>query len=353
MRVAASGVARPLLDAVVAVALAVAISLVVVALRGLARRWNVTVLSGRLWQSPVVVLVALSTLRGVLGDADGAWVGRVDHLLQIGVICAVAWLLIVLVRTAQKAALAKHPQTGLEDEQSRHARTKIDLLQRVAVAAIVTVAVGAVLWTVPQVRAIGATVLASAGLVSIVAGLAAQTTLANIFAGVQIAFTDGIRVGDIVVVEGGQGRIEEITLTYIVVEVWDGTRLILPCTYFTTTPFENRSHAGTSVIGQVHLRADWTIPVEEVRAELGRVLAASARWDGRHSRLATEDASGDALQLIAQFSATADEIELLRFDVREALVRFVRDHHPSSLPRYRRQTIHADGAPAAALPERG
>lgn len=351
---AVDGRMGPVLEGLVVLVLAVVISLVlVVLLRRLAQRWNVTVLSGRLWQSPVVALVGLGTLRGLVGGSDGDWTEGVDHLLQIGQICAVAWLLIVLVRTLQKAALAKHPQTGLGDEQSRHARTKIDLLQRVAVAAIVTVAIGAILWTIPQVRAIGATVLASAGLVSIVAGLAAQTTLANIFAGVQIAFTDGIRVGDIVVVEGVQGRIEEITLTYIVVEVWDGTRLILPCTYFTTTPFENRSHAGTSVIGQVGLRADWTIPVEEVRAELGRVLASSPRWDGRHCQLAAEDASGDALQLIAQFSATADEIELLRFDVREALVRFVRDHHPSSLPRYRRQTIPADGEAAAALTERG
>jgi DNA polymerase III delta prime subunit len=163
-----------------------------------------------------------------------------------------------------------------------------------------------------------------------------------------VVFIDGIRVGDIVVVEGAQGRIEEITLTYIVVEVWDGTRLILPCTYFTTTPFENRSHAGASVIGQVQLRVDWTIPVEQVRTELARVLAASPRWDRRHSQLSVEDASGDAVQLIAQFSATADEIELLRFDVREALVRFVRDHHPSSLPRYRRQVVTADGRQPAA-----
>jgi small-conductance mechanosensitive channel len=342
------------LDDLVVLVLAIVVALILVALlRRLARRWHVTVLSGRLWQSPIVVLVGLSTLRASVGNTDGEWTGTLDQLLQIGQICSIAWLLIVLVRTLQKAAIAKHPQTGLRDEQSRHARTKIDLLQRVAVAVILTVAVGAILWTIPQVRAIGATVLASAGVVSIVAGLAAQTTLANIFAGVQIAFTDGIRVGDIVVVEGVQGRIEEITLTYIVVEVWDGTRLILPCTYFTTTPFENRSHAGVSVIGQVQLRTDWTIPVEEVRDELGRVLAASARWDGRHSQLAAEDASGDALQLIAQFSATADEIELLRFDVREALVRFVRDHHPSSLPRYRRQTILAPGDDAAAVTERG
>jgi small-conductance mechanosensitive channel len=322
--------------------------LLVMLLRRLALRWGVAVLSGHLWQSPVVLLVVLATARGLVSGTDEWWTGAAVNLLGIGVIVSTAWLLVVVVHTLHKAALAKHPQTGLGDERSRHARTKIDLLERVANAAIVTVAVGAILWMIPQVQAIGATVLASAGLVSIVAGLAAQTTLANIFAGVQIAFTDGIRVGDIVVVEGAQGRIEEITLTYIVVEVWDGTRLILPCTYFTTTPFENRSHAGASVIGQVQLRVDWTIPVEQVRTELARVLAASPRWDRRHSQLSVEDASGDAVQLIAQFSATADEIELLRFDVREALVRFVRDHHPSSLPRYRQQVVTVDGRQPAA-----
>jgi hypothetical protein len=153
----ASGSVRPFLDALLLVALAVALSLVLVAvLRRLARRWDITVLSGRLWQSPVVLLVALATLGGLVQDADGDWTGAADHLLQIGQICAVAWLLIVLVRTLAKAALAKHPQTGLGDEQSRHARTKIDLVQRVAVAAIITVGVGAILWTIPQVRAIGA-----------------------------------------------------------------------------------------------------------------------------------------------------------------------------------------------------
>jgi small-conductance mechanosensitive channel len=306
---------------VAAVAVAVVVALVLVALlRRLARAWGVSVLEGHLWRSPVVLSAVLLALAWVVGEADRPWSGTVGHVLQVGQIGAIAWLLVVLVRTMEKAALSHHPETGLRDERSRHIRTKIVLMQRVATAAIITCAVGVALWTIPQVRAVGATVLASAGVVSIIAGLAAQTTLANIFAGVQIAFTDGIRVGDIVVLEDVQGRIEEITLTYVAVAVWDGTRLILPCTYFTTTPFRNWSHSADSVVGQVRVACDWPAPIDTARAELRRVLAASSGWDGGQAELYVEDASGQWPVLLAQFTAAADEVEVLRFRVREALV---------------------------------
>lgn len=329
--------------ALVAAVVGVAVVLAVVAvalLRRLARRWGVTVLEGRLWQSPVVVIAVLAATQWLVRAADGGWTGAVAHVLQVAQIAAVAWLLVVLVRTAEKGALAKHPDTGLKDERSRHIRTKIVLMRRVATAIIVTCAVGLALWTIPQVRAIGATVLASAGVLSIIAGLAAQTTLANIFAGVQIAFTDGIRVGDIVVLEDVQGRIEEITLTYVAVAVWDGTRLILPCTYFTTTPFRNWSHSGDSVIGQVRVACDWGASIDAGRAELERVLRASRGWDGRQAALYVEDASGQWPVLLAQFTAAADEVEVLRFEVREALVALLAGSAPS-YPRIRHEPAAA------------
>lgn len=325
--------------ALVAVAIGVAVALALVAvavLRHLARRWDVTVLQGRLWQSPVVLIAVLASLEWLVAGATGAWTVTVTHVLQVAQIGAVAWLLVVLVRTAEKGSLAKHPGTGLKDERSRHIRTKIVLMRRVATAVIITCAVGLALWTIPQVQAIGATVLASAGVLSIIAGLAAQTTLANIFAGVQIAFTDGIRVGDIVVLENLQGRIEEITLTYVAVAVWDGTRLILPCTYFTTTPFRNWSHSGDSVIGQVRVACDWGASIDAGRAELERVLRASRGWDGRQAALYVEDASGQWPVLLAQFTAAADEVELLRFEVREALVTMLAGSAPS-YPRIRHE----------------
>ena len=329
-----------LVAAAVALAIAFALGVVVVLLlRRLAKRWNVTVLSGRLWQSPVVAIVMLAAIQPVVQELDRRWASGLAQLLVIVQICAVAWLAVVLIRTAAKGALARHPETGLRDERSRHVRTKIALLERVAIAAIGTLAVGAILWTFPSVRAVGVTLLASAGVLSIIAGLAAQTILANVFAGIQIAFTDGIRVGDIVVIDGRQGRIEEITLTYVVVEVWNETSLILPCTWFITTPFENWSHSGDTAIGEVQLTAAWEVPVGAVRDELHRVLAGSSFWDGRVAELRVGDTTSDGVVLLAQFSAAGDAVELLRFEVREALTDFLAAHHRDALPRVRQERI--------------
>ncbi|MGW4929860.1 mechanosensitive ion channel family protein [Agromyces sp. NPDC004153] len=311
-------------------------------LRRLARKWNVTVLTGRLWQSPVVAVVMLATIQPVVAEIDSRWAPGLAHLLSILLICAIGWLAIVLIRTATKAALARYPDTGLRDERSRHARTKILLIQRIAVAAVATVVVGAVLWTFPSVRAIGVTLLASAGVLSIIAGLAAQTSLANIFAGIQIAFTDEIRVGDIVVVEGRQGRIEEITLTYIVIQIWNETRLILPCTYFITTPFENWSHSGNTAIGEVRMTTAWQVPVGKVREELKRVVSSSPYWDGRVLELRVGDTAPDGIVLLAQFSAASDAVELLKFDVREALSTYLAAQDDDVLPRVRQEYIQPE-----------
>lgn len=329
-----------LVAAAVALAIAAVLGIVVVVvLRRLARRWNVTVLSGRLWQSPVVAVVMLSAIRPVVQEIDRRWASGLAQLLVIAQICAVAWLAVVLIRTATKGALARHPETGLRDERSRHVRTKIALIERVAIAAVGTLAVGAILWTFPSVRAVGVTLLASAGVLSIIAGLAAQTILANVFAGVQIAFTDAIRVGDIVVIEGRQGRIDEITLTYVVVEVWNETSLILPCTWFITTPFENWSHSGDTAIGEVRLTAAWGAPIGALRDELQRVVAASPHWDGRVAELRVGDTAPDGVVLLAQFSAGGDVVELLRFEVREALIAFLDASHHDALPRVRQEHI--------------
>jgi small-conductance mechanosensitive channel len=138
------------------------------------------------------------------------------------------------------------------------------------VAVIATVAIGAMLWTIPAVQELGAGILASAGVLGIVAGLAAQTSLGNLFAGIQISFTDAIRIGDVCRDRQPVGRIEEITLTYVVVRVWDGTCLILPCTYFNTTRFRNWTHGGTQNSGTVELTVNWQVPLEDLRQELRR-----------------------------------------------------------------------------------
>ncbi|MFP5365357.1 MAG: mechanosensitive ion channel family protein, partial [Actinomycetes bacterium] len=173
-------------------------------------------------------------------------------------------------------------------------------------------------------------------MISIVAGLAAQTSLVNVFAGMQLAFTDAIRVDDVVVVQKEWGRIEEITLTYVVVHIWDDRRLILPSTYFTTTPFENWTRRQSEVMGTVEFDLDWRAPVEDMRAELRTVLAGTELWDQRVGILQITDATGGFVRVRILVSA-ADSAALfdLRCLIREAMVTFLQQGHPQALPQQR------------------
>jgi len=223
------------------------------------------------------------------------------------------------------------------------------------VSILVVVGAAAILLTFPEARTIGASLLASAGLVSIVAGLAAQTSLANVFAGMQIAFTDAIRVDDVVVVDGEWGRIEEITMTYVVVHVWDDRRLIMPSTYFTTTPFQNWTRRAADLLGTVELDLDWDVPVEALRDELSRLLEATDLWDQRVGILQVTEATGGYVRLRALASAAdAPTLFDLRCYVREGLVDWLQEHAPTALPRTRVERVEAvrdaarpPGAPAS------
>ena len=172
------------------------------------------------------------------------------------------------------------------------------------------------------------------------AGLAVQSALVNVFAGVQLAFTDAIRVDDVVVVQKEWGRIEEITLTYVVVHIWDDRRLILPSTYFTTTPFENWTRRRSEVMGTVEFDLDWRAPVEAMRAELRPVLAGTELWDERVGILQVTDATSGFVRVRILVSA-ADSAALfdLRCLIREELVGFLQQHHPQALPHLRWETM--------------
>ncbi|WP_374223636.1 mechanosensitive ion channel family protein [Arthrobacter sp. ISL-30] len=173
------------------------------------------------------------------------------------------------------------------------------------------------------------------------AGLAAQTSLVNVFAGVQLAFTDAIRVDDVVVVQKEWGRIEEITLTYVVVHIWDDRRLILPSTYFTTTPFENWTRRQSAVMGTVEFDLDWRAPIEAMRSELRTLLASTELWDERVGILQVTDATNGFVRVRILLSA-ADSASLfdLRCLIREAMVMFLQQH-PEALPHLRYESVSA------------
>ena len=223
-----------------------------------------------------------------------------------------------------------------EDRQWRRIRTQVTVLRRLAMALVIILGGAAILMTFPRFFDIGTTVFASAGVLSVVAGLAAQTSLGAVFAGMQIAFSGANRVGDVVQLENGQwwGRIEEITLSYVVVRLWDERRLVLPCTYFTTEPFENWTRSATEIMGAVEFDVDFSVPFAEMRAELDRLLAESDLWDGRRGVLQVTDAVGGIVRVRIVVSApNAGALFDLRCTVREGMVDWVQ--HRGVLPTQR------------------
>jgi hypothetical protein len=245
----------------------------------------------------------------------------------------------------EAVVLRRYSVDVADNRRARRLRTQMILARRIGVALVVVLAVGSAMLTFPAIQALGAGLLASAGVISIVAGLAAQTSLVNVFAGMQLAFTDAIRVDDVVVVQKEWGRIEEITLTYVVVHIWDDRRLILPSTYFTTTPFENWTRRQSEVMGTVEFDLDWRAPVEDMRAELRTVLAGTDLWDERVGILQITDATGGFVRVRILVSA-ADSAALfdLRCLIREAMVTFLQHNHPEALPQQRwTETASDDG----------
>ena len=324
------------LAGVVAFAVGVAATVMI---RRFARRHHMLVQRRPVWRAPLTLLIVVLAVRAVLLGAvtQRPWAGRACYVLLLTAIAIGGWLLTVVVLAIERGLLARHPDAGLEDRRSRHVRTKIILVARVAQALIVAVTVGAMLWTVPALRDVGAALLASAGLVGVIVGLAAQTTLGNLFAGLQIAFTDAVRIDDIVVVQGQRGRIEEITLTYVAVRASDNTTHILPCTYFTTTPFQNWTHKSARISGIVQISVSGRAPLDPLlralRAELGRILEASPLADGEPGIVRVEDAAGPSVRLAAVVTAVdGGAIGRLCSDVREGLVTFLQREYPAAVP---------------------
>ena len=281
-------------------------------------------------RASLIVFAATVAVQRVSTPAD-PWRGWVDHTLLILLIATLTWLLASFVEVAERRAIALYGGGDDEitdaDRQWRRIRTQVTVLKRLATAIVVVMGVAAILMTFPKFSDIGTTLFASAGVLSVVAGLAAQTSLGAVFAGMQIAFSGAIRVGDVVELEEGRwwGRIEEITLTYVVVRLWDERRLVLPCTYFTTTPFENWTRNATQIMGTVEFDVDFSVPFDDMRAELDRLLAASEQWDGRSGVLQVTDAVGGVVRVRIVVSApNAGALFDLRCAVREGMVDWVR-----------------------------
>jgi small-conductance mechanosensitive channel len=295
----------------------------------------------------LLVLVVAVWVAVAINFPNDALQKMVNHGFLILTIIIATWLIAALVGYGLSLAVGRY-DIGVSDNRiARRAQTQLLIVRRLLVVIIVVVGLASVLLTFPGVQALGTSVLASAGVVSIIAGLAAQSTLGNVFAGVQLAFSDAIRVEDVVVVNTEWGRIEAITLTYVVVHIWDDRRLVVPSTYFTSNPFENWTRSSSQLLGEVDFDLDWRVSTAAMREQLGVILKNTSNWDGRTQVLQVTDAIGGYVHVRILVSAKdSPTLFDLRCFVREAMVDWVQQHNPQTMPRTRVSIKDEDAQPS-------
>ncbi|UOQ50891.1 mechanosensitive ion channel family protein [Hymenobacter cellulosivorans] len=265
------------------------------------------------------------------------------RLVEVALVLTFAWGLIKTVDVLQDLVQQRYRLEGADNLRVRKLFTQLQFVKKLVVSLIAFVAVGLVLMSFETVRRLGTGLLTSAGIASVIVGFAAQRSISNLLAGFQIAFTQPIRIDDVLVVEGEWGRVEEITFTYVVLSIWDERRLVLPLNYFIEKPFQNWTRTSARLTGAVHLQTDYTVPVDALRAELRRILEVHPLWDKRVCVLHVTDAKERTLELRALVSAaSAGDVWELRCAVREQLITFLQREYPGSLPRTR-AVVEPDG----------
>ncbi|RSN69907.1 mechanosensitive ion channel family protein [Actinomadura sp. WAC 06369] len=322
----------------------------------LSARWPAAGNVARRCAAPAFVFAVVASLGGAM-PYEHLWDGGqqvVAHALRIAVIGATAWLVLRIIYALTDPPLDRLMEVGGDrNRRARRTRTQMLLLRRIGAVVLIVLAVGAALFTFPAVRAIGAGVLASAGLAGVVVGIAAKPAVGNLLAGLQLAFGDALRLDDVVVADGQWGRVEELTLSYVVVRLWDDRRMIFPVSYFTEQPFENWTRHSTRLYGSVELAVDWSVPLDELRESLHAYLRGHRLWDGRDWALQATDVLPNGLVKLRAIMTAADSSATwdLRCDVREHLISYVRTHHPDALPRFR--TDAPDAPPQTGQSEPG
>ncbi len=260
----------------------------------------------------------------------------ISHIFSIAIIVSITW---ILVRVIQSMRLLILRHYDIEDDNNLKARkiaTQFKIIERVLIFIIILVSIAIALMTFEGIKNIGLSIFASAGIVGIILGLAAQKLLGTVLAGFQIAFAQPIRIDDVVIVENEWGRIEEITLTYVVVKIWDKRRLILPTTYFIEKPFQNWTKSSSDILTTVYIYTDYTVSIEALRNELSEQLKRNTYWDGEVDKLQVTDSTDKTLELRALMSAKdSPSAWNLKVDIREKLVTFLQENYPGSLPKTR------------------
>lgn len=310
--------------------------------RGLKR---ITESAGLFWRSLIarierparlaIFAVSLSLGASVAPLTNGQ-ASTVRQVLMICVIILIAWSARIAMHIWSIFYLRRFQLDHEDNLLARKHVTQFGIFQRIIDLAIVIVAISAALMTFDQVRQYGVSLLASAGAAGLVLGLALQPVLKNLLAGVQLAVTQPIRIGDALIVEGEWGNVEEITSTYVVLKLWDWRRLILPLNYFIEKPFQNWTRESASLIGTVMIYLDYRAPIDAIRTKVEEIVKSSRLYDGQVINVAVTDFKEQAMELRILVSASnAPKTFDLRTEVREKLITFLQTHHPQALPRVR------------------
>jgi small-conductance mechanosensitive channel len=260
----------------------------------------------------------------------------IQHVIALLLIFGVAWLAVRSTSVLEDLVIEKFRIDVKDNLRARQVRTQFAVFRRLVNFVVAIVAFSIALTTFSWARAIGTSLLASAGILGLAGSLAARPTIENLVAGVQLALTEPIRIEDVVIVENEWGWIEEIATTYVVMRTWDLRRLVLPISYFIKTPFQNWTRQSASLLAYVYLSLDYRMPIDTLRQEFKRIVEASPRWDHKVCVLQVTDATEHTLQVRALTSAADSSLAWdLKCEVREKLLDFVQRNYPGCLPRAR------------------
>ena len=295
---------------------------------------NVARVAFRASQLCMIVFGLRMVLAGAPDDTPG--LVAMSHLASVALIVALTWLAMQCIQALSLTISEINPVDVADNLRARRLITQARVLTRSAHAIVVILGLAFVLLTLPGARQIGASLLASAGVAGLVAGIAARPVLGNFIAGLQIAFSQPIRIDDVLIVNGEWGKVEEIKGTYVVVRVWDERRLIVPLQWFIENPFENWTHSSSTLLGTVFLWLDFSIPLDPLRAELTRICESAPQWDGRVCTVQATDSNERAVRVRFLISAADSGLAFeLRCLVREQMLAFITTHYPHGLPRLR------------------
>jgi|KBSSwiStaDraftv2_1062776.scaffolds.fasta_scaffold128091_2 small-conductance mechanosensitive channel len=287
---------------------------------------------------PVQLLVPLAAMQVALQALPDSLpgLGFIEHINAALTIGAITWLAMAAIRGVGDGIIALHPAEVADNLTARRIQTQTRVLTRVASGAALVAGVAFVLMTFPRARQFGASLLASAGVAGLVVGIAARSVVGNLLAGLEIALAQPMRIDDVLIVEGEWGRVEEIRATYVVLRLWDERRLIVPLGWFTDHPFQNWTRRSADILGTVMLWADYTLPVQALRAEAQRLCERSSHWDRRVCVVQVTDANERAMQLRILVSASSSGAAFdLRCELREGLIDFIQREFPAALPTLR------------------